>query len=219
MTEVAQDSSIETHLCLLDVSSALGRDVNEVDAPVVSDDRHAAVLSVEAYCLHVALQFDLRQAKVAIPVFIEHFHPGQSSNVIKEQYLPGFLVFDFRGLRQILVGEAVLAHLDALFNSLADLEDVDTLVRACAGNNVLSRMENDARDLGCAIAAFQLLDQFAAVAAKNLDNVAADRGRSDQGAVVVDGYGADLGGFVCDDAEIDALVDDYDVSEILLTKV
>ena len=73
---------------MLDVPGALGRDVNEVDAPIIRDDRHAAVLGVEAYCLHVALELDLRQTEVAIPVFIQHLHPSESSIVSARHYLP-----------------------------------------------------------------------------------------------------------------------------------
>lgn len=85
---------------------------------------------------------------------------------------------------------------------------MDALVRTCARDNVLGRMENDASNLGLAISSLQLLDQLATVAAENLDDMAADGGRGDKGAIIVNRNGANFRTLVRNYAEVDAFVDD-----------
>lgn len=158
--------SIEADLSLLDVPLALRRDVDEVDASVVGDYGHAAVLGIETDRLHVALELDLGEAEVAVPVLVENLHPREA----------GLLVFDLGGLGQVLVGEAVLAHLDTLLDGLANLEDVDAFVGAGARDDVLRGVEDDSGDLSLAVATLELLDELAAITAEDFDDVAADGG-------------------------------------------
>ena len=160
------DRSVKAHLSLLDVPLALRRDVDEVDAPVAGDYGHAAVLGIETDRLHVTVELDLGEAEIAVPVLVQNLHPRES----------GLLVFDLGGLGQVLVVEAVLAHLDTLLDGLANLEDVDAFVGAGARDDVLRGVEDDAGDLSLAVSALELLDELAAITAEDLDDVAADGG-------------------------------------------
>ena len=80
-------------------------------------------------------------------------------------------------------------------------------------------MEDDSRNFRLTIAAFELLDQLTAITAEDLDNVATDRGRSDQCTVIIDSDGADFSALVRNNSKVDALIDNCQVRNSLLTKV
>ena len=128
-------------------------------------------------------------------------HQKQTNN------LPRFGIFGVGILGKVLRCETIYAHLDALVDSLTDLEHVNTLVRWRARKNILSRMENEATYVGLTISSFELLHEITAISAENLDNVTSHRSWCYKSTVVVHCDRAYLGRVMCKDLQVYALVD------------
>jgi len=134
-------NSIESTFGFFDISLLLLGNVDEVDGSVVSHNGQPIIFRVESDGLVLLVHLDFRQAQVAVPIFVKHFHEGQ----------PRLCIFGVDILVQVSIREPELSSLNAFLDCFPNFEKVHTRLGRGACQQVLRWVEQDTRDLGLAI--------------------------------------------------------------------